>query len=84
MSSKGKGKLGESETKEEDRKPRHLARLQYLSKGKKLLVEVNPRGQPHGQNAAKFASLLGATEMKLVPATSENWKDISKHFMHQL
>ncbi|KAI5334741.1 hypothetical protein L3X38_024874 [Prunus dulcis] len=44
VSSKGKGKLGEFETKEENRKPRRRPQLQYLSKGKKLLVEVNPRG----------------------------------------
>ncbi|CAL8087139.1 unnamed protein product [Prunus armeniaca] len=59
VSSKGKGKVDE-----ENRKPRGRARLQYLSKGNKLLVEFNPRGQTHGENAAKFASLLGAIHYK--------------------
>ncbi|KAH0992231.1 hypothetical protein GBA52_003714 [Prunus armeniaca] len=62
VSSKGKDKVDE-----ENRKPRGRARLQYLSKGNKLLVEFNPRGQTHGENAAKFASLLGAIARELVP-----------------
>ncbi|KAI5351053.1 PREDICTED: transposon CACTA En/Spm [Prunus dulcis] len=47
-------------------------------------VSSKGKGKTLGENAAKFASLLGATARELVPITLENWKDISEDFKHQL
>ncbi|KAK3199067.1 hypothetical protein Dsin_022482 [Dipteronia sinensis] len=78
------GVLDESNTNKGKRKPRGRAKLSYLSKGKQLHVEFNTRGQPFGENAAKFSSLFGATTRELVPVTLKTWKDLAQDFRHQL
>ncbi|KAK1563466.1 hypothetical protein Q3G72_011431 [Acer saccharum] len=78
------GVLDESDTNKEKRKPRGRAKLSYLSKGKQLYVEFNTRGQPFGENAAKFSSFLSATSRELVPVTLNKWKDLSQDFRNQL
>ena len=81
---KGKNKIGESKNNEGKMKPKGRAKLQYLSKREKLLVDFNHRGQPFGENAAKYASLLGVTARELVPITVDTWKEFADDFKHQL
>ncbi|KAM2889156.1 hypothetical protein FF1_012795 [Malus domestica] len=50
----------------------------------KFLVDFNRRGQPFGENAAKYASLLGVTAKELVLITKDTWKEFADDFKHQL
>ncbi|KAK0579658.1 hypothetical protein LWI29_029437 [Acer saccharum] len=78
------GVLDEFDTNKEKRKPRGRAKLSFLSKGKQLHVEFITRGQPFGENTAKFSFLFGATSRELLPVTLKKRKDLAEEFINQL
>ncbi|KAK1556885.1 hypothetical protein Q3G72_013972 [Acer saccharum] len=78
------GVLDEFDTNKEKRKPRGRTKLSFLSKGKQLHVEFITRGQPFGENTAKFSFLFGATSRELLPVTLKKRKDLAEEFINQL
>lgn len=62
-----------------------MARLIKLrSKGIKLELEWNEKGNPIGENSASLNNFIGTTVRDRVPITITNWRLVKKHYESEI